>query len=119
MVNEQRLIDVNEAIEKINCLCVDDNENWIGTANQSFVDHADVIDILSDMPTVDAVEVDVVAQMLFDAFGDACPCNYNGNDEWLPFVCDGNECVKHNDPLYCWKQYIKHYGERKGDGDGN
>lgn len=57
MAIEKRLIDVNEAIEKINCLCVDDNENWIGTANQSFVDHADVIDILSDMPTVDAVEV--------------------------------------------------------------
>ena len=57
MANEKRLIDANEAIEKINCLCVDGNENWIGTDNQSFVDHADVIDILSDMPTVDAVEV--------------------------------------------------------------
>lgn len=57
MANNCRLIDVNEAIEKINCLCVDGNENWIGTDNQSFVDHADVIDILSDMPTVDAVEV--------------------------------------------------------------
>ena len=52
-----RLIDANEAIEKINCLCVNGNENWIGTDNQSFVDHADVVDILSDMPTVDAVEV--------------------------------------------------------------
>lgn len=57
MANEKRLIDVNEAIEKINCLCVDGNENWIGTDNQSFVDHTEVIDILSDMPTVDAVEV--------------------------------------------------------------
>ena len=57
MANEKRLIDANEAIEKINCLCVNGNENWIGTDNQSFVDHADVIDILSDMPTVDAVEV--------------------------------------------------------------
>lgn len=57
MENESRLIDANEAIEKINCLCVDGNENWIGTVNQSFVDHAEVIDILSDMPTVDAVEV--------------------------------------------------------------
>ena len=72
---------------------------------------------IEDAPTVDAVEVDVVAQMLFDAFGDSCPCNYNGNDEWLPFVCDdGNACVKHDDPLYCWKQYIKHYGERKDNG---
>ena len=52
-----RLIDVDDAIEKINCLCVDDNENWIGTENQSFVDNADVIDILSSIPTVDAVAV--------------------------------------------------------------
>lgn len=58
MATEKRLIDANEAIEKINCLCVDGNENWIGTDNQSFVDHADVINILSDMPTVDAVEVE-------------------------------------------------------------
>ena len=57
MENKKRLIDANEAIEKINCLCVDNNENWIGTDNQSFVDNADVIDILSDMPTVDAVAV--------------------------------------------------------------
>lgn len=58
MATEKRLIDANEAIEKINCLCVDGNENWIGTDNQSFVDHADVINILSDMPTVDAVEAE-------------------------------------------------------------
>lgn len=52
-----RLIDVDEAIEKINGLCVDGNKNWIGTENQSFIDHADVIDILSSIPTVDAVPV--------------------------------------------------------------
>ena len=57
MSRDVRLIDVDEAIEKINCLCTDSNENWIGTDNQSFVDHADVIDILSDMPTLDAMEV--------------------------------------------------------------
>lgn len=52
-----RLIDVDDAINKINDLCVDSNENWIGTDNQSFVDHSEVIDILCDAPTVDAVEV--------------------------------------------------------------
>lgn len=68
-------------------------------------------------PPVVVVEVDVAAQMLCNAFGDTCPCNYNGNDEWLPLVCDdGNTCGEHDDPLYCWKQYIKHYGERKSDG---
>ena len=52
-----RLIDVDDAIEKINGLCVDGNENWIGTENQSFVDHSEVIDILCDAPTVDVVPV--------------------------------------------------------------
>lgn len=59
-----RLIDVDYAIEKINCLCVDGNENWIGTENQSFVDHADVIDILSSIPTVEC------------RFNDAGRCTY-------------------------------------------
>ena len=48
-------IDVNKAIEKINALCVDGNENWIGTENQSFVDHDDVIEVLSDMPIADVI----------------------------------------------------------------
>lgn len=53
-----RLIDVDDAIEKIDGLCVESNENWIGTDNQSFVDHSEVIDILCDAPpTVDAVPV--------------------------------------------------------------
>ena len=57
MSRDVRLIDVDEAIEKINCLCTDSNENWLGTDNQSFIAHADVVDILSDMPTVEATEV--------------------------------------------------------------
>ena len=67
MATEKRLIDANEAIEKINCLCVDGNENWIGTDNQSFVDHADVIDILSDIPTVDAYTEEQVASIIQQA----------------------------------------------------
>ena len=57
MSRDTRLVDVNEAIKKINGLCVDRNENWIGTDNQSFIDHADVIDILSDMPIAESAEV--------------------------------------------------------------
>ena len=74
-----------------------------------------VANFVSHAPTVDAVPVDVVAQMLADAFGDFCPCNYNDNDEWLPMVCDEANalCGDHEDKLHCWKQYIKHYGERR------
>ena len=64
----------------------------------------------------DSVEVDAVAQMLYESFGDPHACNFNGNDEWLPMVCDNmNECPDVPDKLFCWKQFIKHYGERRAD----
>lgn len=67
-------------------------------------------------PAVDALPVDIVAQMLCDAIGDPCACNINGNDEWLSTVCDLQiECPYPKDGLGCWKQYIKHYGERRAD----
>ena len=77
MENKRRLIYVDKAIEKINCLCVDSNESWIGSDNQSFVDHADVIDILSDIPAVDAVEV-VHAKWIKTEVGSNCSaCGLN------------------------------------------
>ena len=29
-----------------------------------------------------------VAVILADAFGDDCACNFNGNDEWLSYLCE-------------------------------
>lgn len=29
-----------------------------------------------------------VAVILADAFGDDCACNFNSNDEWLPYLCE-------------------------------
>ena len=84
MANEVRLINVNEAIEKINCLCVDSNDNWIGTDNQSFIDHADVIDILSDMPTVDAVEV-VHGRWIVDDSGVIICSECGAEHEWQDY----------------------------------
>ena len=57
MANEKRLIDANALMEQINNLCSDGSENWIGTDNISYIAHADVADIISDAPTVDAVPV--------------------------------------------------------------
>lgn len=76
--------------------------------------------IIAYAHTIDAVPVETVAQMFFDFTGDKCPCNFNNNDEWLPLVCEyeaEGKCPDPEDVLGCWKQYIKHYGERK-DGDG-
>lgn len=72
--------------------------------------------VIMDCHTIDAVPVDAVAQMLFDLFGDGCPCNYNDIAEWLAGSngCTEN-CDKNEDPLLCWKLFIKHYGERESD----
>lgn len=60
----------------------------------------------------DFVEVEKVAEMFAEQFGDKCPCNFNDNDEWLTQFCDHtNTC---NCPCYeGWKQFIKHYDKRK------
>lgn len=69
---------------------------------------------INNAPAVDAVEVDKVAQMFFDFTEDDCPCNYVGVDEWLPEVCElQSECPHPKKPLGCWKQFVKHYGERR------
>ena len=74
-------------------------------------------EFVDDCPTIDAVPAELVAQMLDDLFEDSCPCNYSDIDTWLPFVCDDGElCGDHDDPLYCWKQYIKHYSHEPSDG---
>ena len=57
VATEKRLIDANALAEQVDNLCADWNENWIGNDNQSFILHSDVSDLISDAPTVDAVEV--------------------------------------------------------------
>jgi hypothetical protein len=76
---------------------------------------------LADEKTAaDVVEVEKVAEMLRAMFDDDCACNYNGNDEWLPHVCEYGctECPDAPEENGCWKQFVKHFlakmdGERK------
>lgn len=54
--------------------------------------------------------LDQAAELLYEAFGDSCPCNFNGNDEWLPSVCrfcKNSECPDPPDKLDCWREYIR------------
>ena len=53
-----------------------------------------------------------VAVILADAFGDDCACNFNGNDEWLPYLCELQEACPHPCGVACWEQYLK-YKDRK------
>lgn len=76
--------------------------------------------LLSRQPAADVVEVEKVAEMLRAMFDDDCACNYNGNDEWLPHVCEYGctECPDAPEENGCWKQFVKHFlakmdGERK------
>lgn len=70
--------------------------------------------LIKSAPAVDAVPVDTVAKMFCDFTGDSCACDFNGNDEWLSEVCElQDECPYPKDRFGCWKQYIKHYVERK------
>lgn len=106
MANEKRLIDANE-IEELFYKQVEYGETDLMDAFE---------DALQDAQTVDAVEVDKVAKMLFYLLGD-CPFDYYSYDEWIPEVCElQGECPNTKDKFGCWKQFIKHYGERR-DGE--
>ena len=103
MKNEKRLIDADALLDKIRNSTASE-----ATKVTAFV-FADIA------PTVDAVEVDTVAEMLAYVHGDECACNFGCHDEWLSMVCDyaETECPHPTEPNGCWKQFVKHWGERK------
>ena len=105
------LISRSALIAKIKPPTEDDYDHTVSLGNVRKM----LLNFANSVPSVDAVEVDVVAQMFYDFTGDLCPCNFNGNDEWLPEVCELlNECPNPSgDKLGCWKQYIKHFQPRK------
>lgn len=75
-------------------------------------DGVSIYDSIQKLPTADVVEVDKVAEMFTEQFGDKCPCNFNDNDEWLTLYCDytnTGDCPCKDG----WKQFVKHYDKRK------
>ena len=54
-----------------------------------------------------------VAEILSEAFGDPCACNFNGIDEWLPEKCELLSACPNPFGVACWEQYLKFRGERK------
>ena len=59
-----------------------------------------------------------VACLLAELFGDACACNYNGIDEWLPEKCEVIDACPNPVGVACWEQFLKHRAERRTD-EGN
>jgi len=57
-----------------------------------------------------------VACMLAELFDDACACNYNGIDEWLPSKCELLDSCPNPVGVACWEQFLKHKAKRRSDG---
>lgn len=54
-----------------------------------------------------------VACLLAEVMGDDCACNVNGNDEWLPFVCEFAETTCPDVAgVACWEQWLVHRKEK-------
>ena len=49
-----------------------------------------------------------VAVIIANLLGDDCACNFNGNDEWLPYKCELQESCPNPFGVACWEQYLKH-----------
>lgn len=76
--------------------------------------YAECITMVEISETIEAIPIDTVAEMLAELFGEECCCNYNGIDEWLPMLCEHSEtCPEAIGKNGCWKQFIKHWEERK------
>ena len=100
-----------------------DADALVKALNESGVPYrADVQDVLDAQPTVDAVPVEVVADM----FGEV-PCNYafcarQGDgfiqvDDFMYEQCDGwceDKCGE-VPTIECWKRFFKAWVERRDD----
>ena len=63
-----------------------------------------------------------VSEIIADLFGDDCACNFNGNDEWLPFKCELQDACPNPCGVACWEQYLKYRhckNEMEAKEDGN
>lgn len=78
-----------------------------------FVRAYDVHNMIDNAPAVDAIPIDIVAEILADLFGDEIPCNYNDIDEILSIGCEKAHCPDDGDHS-CWKKYVRAWIERKG-----
>ena len=63
-----------------------------------------------------------VAEILFNAFGDDCACNFFGIDEWLPERCKyteiADECPEPKEKHGCWMQFLLQGGaDMRGEQD--
>jgi hypothetical protein len=65
---------------------------------------------IARFPCADVVPKSEVAELLRLMFNDDCACNYNGNDEWLPFKCKYalTDCPTPPERLGCWMEFVEY-----------
>ena len=106
------LKEAYEELKKIYDALPYGNEKSIRNAQLS--KFCETVLIVNNAPTVDAVPIGEVAEMLAELFGEECCCNYNGIDEWLPELCEHSDtCPEVIGKNGCWKQFIKHWKDGK------
>lgn len=84
-----------------------------------------IVDALKMAKTVDTERkkwtTEEVAEILFNAVGDDCACNFNGIDEWLPERCKytyiEGQCPNPKEKHGCWMQFIIQGGADMREGD--
>ena len=77
-----------------------------------------VIDTIRELPSAQPQTEwnnHTVACLLAELFGDACACNYNGIDEWLPEKCEVIDACPNPVGVACWEQFLTHRAERRQD----
>lgn len=81
-----------------------------------------VLHDIQAMPTLtpqnEPLTLETVAEILAEQFGDECACNFNGNDEWLPAVCQyENTCPNPPERIGCWMELLRHKYRRPPEGE--
>lgn len=82
------------------------------------------VDAIKNAPTLtppnEPMTLETVAEILAEQFGDECACNFNGNDEWLPEVCQyENTCPNPPERLGCWMELLRHKYRRPPEGEAD
>ena len=102
--------DITTAINSIPS--VGDIDEIIGSINALQKTAADALKKANERYTAHEV-----AEILAEIFQDDCACNCNGNDEWLPKLCEFSDTVCPNPSgVACWEQYLK-WRDKKGEKD--
>lgn len=100
-----RYIDADAISAELRDMAKDEYYYRAGAAYSTIFER--MAEALDKTQTAEVMTYTEIAEMLNDLFGDPCPCDYNGIDEWLPFGCKYEKCPQPGDAR-CWEEYLRH-----------